>query len=114
MEPKHLSQELSLYIDVIVDRLAVKLPSISNITKAYFNLNEASTYTGLSHDYLRDQIYAGRLMASDLGTKKKPMWRVAKTHLDSFMTQEMSMKENSQLSMTETHARLPPSKHWSN
>lgn len=115
MEPNNLANpDFSQYIDTIVQRLAERLITNPPVFKAYYSLKEAAKYTSSSTDFIMDAIRDGRLVASDLGTKKKKMWRVSRENLDLLISQH-EVQPTVKVSESKRHANsLPPSKYWTN
>jgi len=115
MEPDTLTKpDFSQYIDTIVQRIVERLIANPPVFKAYYTLKEAAEYTSSSTDFIMDAIRDGRLIASDLGTKKKAMWRVARKNLDLLMVQTETRKSPQASQPTNPPNRLPPSKYWAN
>jgi excisionase family DNA binding protein len=58
----------------------------------YLSIQQAAALSGLSPTKVRRDIKAGRLPAANKGSKRRPLYRIAKDELEAWMRQEVSAK----------------------
>jgi excisionase family DNA binding protein len=93
MEPfrkGYLEKTPALGRDVVsmLRRIEIKLKQLacgSRVKLEYFSIRHAAKITGLSESYIRRAIRSGELPASNVGTWRRPAWRIARTELAQWM-----------------------------
>ena len=53
----------------------------AHITPEYYSINDAAVVAALSSDHIRRAVVGGTLVASDVGTKDHPLYRISRKNL---------------------------------
>lgn len=73
----------------------------------FYSVNQVAAITGLSDKHIRRAIVGGTLIASDLGTKDHPLYRVSRGNILKWMKD----RENGAIPPMKRPQVVPPSRH---
>jgi excisionase family DNA binding protein len=68
-----------------LEQVLRRLEKVDAVSQAYFSIKQAAAYTGLSEDHVRRRIVKGILPSSNVGSKDRPLYRVARADIDRWM-----------------------------
>lgn len=105
-------EEMEKLVEQLAIRLTETLKNLSTIPQQYLSIKDTAKYTGLSHDYIRDQITKGLLPASDVGTPGRSTWRLSIADIDKFMQDRKAGAIAAPTLRNAPRAALPPSSHF--
>jgi excisionase family DNA binding protein len=66
---------------------------LNSVPSEYLSIKDAATVAGLSQTKIRQEVNAGRLPASDIGTDRHPHYRIARTDLQAWMEKNKGRAE---------------------
>jgi excisionase family DNA binding protein len=77
---------------VLMDRVAKMLEEPETPEPDFLSIKQAAALSGLSPTKVRRDVVAGRLPAANKGSKRRPLCRIAKDELETWMRQEGAAK----------------------
>lgn len=78
--------DIERVVELVMERMGMKPhPDQPSPAQEYFSIKNCAAVAGLSTDHIRKAVVGGTLVASDVGTKDHPLYRIHKDSLNKWM-----------------------------
>ena len=78
--------DIERVVQLVMEKMGLSPhPDQPSPAQEYFSIKNCAAVTGLSQDHIRKAVVGGTLVASDVGTKDHPLYRIHKSNLDKWM-----------------------------